>query len=96
MTIGIGGTQALGIDRGVRVLRWIFQRSGEHLLYQLGLDANAAYELRIESSTDAAHPRAEKFNDAISAFERMTVIERDLIGDGWTLESFESTRAARA
>jgi len=80
-------------DEGpLRVLIWIFRRGGETMRCELALTADCSgYELRV----DRSHPGAatvEAFDDAIAAFQRHAALERALVADGWSLESFESQR----
>lgn len=55
----------------------------------LSLD-HREYELRIQPPWNATGTSSESFDDARSAFERHAAIERILINEGWSLESFES------
>ena len=48
------------------------------------------YELRIQPPWNPVGTSSESFDDARSAFERHVAIERILINEGWSLESFES------
>jgi len=78
-------------DRSVRVMRWIFRRHDESVVCELGLNRDdSAYELRIDPPWNPTGVGSELFNDAVAAFERHGVIERCLIEEGWSLESFES------
>jgi hypothetical protein len=84
------------VDRHVRVLRWTFSRRAQTLLCELGLTADeAAYQLRIEPPWNPLGVGVECFDDAMSAFQRHATIERALLDEGWTLESFESTKIER-
>jgi hypothetical protein len=86
-----------GLTRYVRVLRWSFNRDLRTINCELGLSADdAAYELRIDPPWNPTGVSIERFEDATAAFQRHAMIERILIDDGWTLESFESTRIERA
>jgi hypothetical protein len=83
-------------DRYVRVLRWTFTRDAEQLLCELGLTRDdSAYQLRVEPPRNPTGISVECYDDAMSAFQRHAAIERLLVGDGWTLERFESTKVQR-
>jgi len=84
------------ISQTARVMRWTFRRGHETVVCELGLNRDdSAYELRITPPSNPIGSTAELFNDALSAFDRNTAIERTLVGDGWSLESFESERIPR-
>ena len=77
-------------ERPVRVLRWTFRRRDELLQCELGLDRqDLAYELRVRPSA-SGDGSVETFTDAIAAFNRQAALERALLGDGWSLESFQT------
>lgn len=85
------------VDNGsyVRILRWTFTRDGETVHCELGLAPDdSAYQLRIDPPWKPAGI-VERFDDAMSAFQRHAMIERQLLEEGWTLESFDSLRVAR-
>ncbi len=72
-------------------MKWIFRRDRETLVCELGLNRDeSAYELRIDPPRNPTGVSRETFNDAMAAFERHGVIERSLIEDGWSLESFDT------
>ena len=78
---------------GVRVMRWTFRRAHETIVCELGLNAaRTAYEIRFAPPSHAVAEGTELFDDAVSAFQRHNAIERQLVDDGWSLESFESER----
>jgi hypothetical protein len=84
------------IDEHVRILRWTFRRDDETVICELGLTRDdSAYELRIQLPWNATGTAAELFDDAVAAFQRHAVIERTLVNDGWSLESFESRLISR-
>jgi hypothetical protein len=65
-------------------------------LCQLGLTAdNLAYELRVAPPINAAGFTTQLFDDALAAFDRLAAIERALVAEGWSLESFESEKVLR-
>jgi len=73
-----------------RVLRWTFRRQNELLRCELGLDRrDLAYELRVQRPA-AADGSVETFTDAIAALNRQAALERALIEEGWSLESFQT------
>lgn len=83
-------------DRSVRVMRWTFRREHETVVCELGLNPDdSAYELRIEPPWNPAGAGTELFDDAMAAFQRHAAIERILVQEGWSLDSFESLRVVR-
>lgn len=77
----------------VRVLRWVFRRGEETLTCELGLTGEAsAYELRMTAPQHPDRDLHEVFDDAMPAFQRHAGIERALVTEGWSLDSFESHR----
>ena len=75
-----------------RMLRWVFQRNHERIVFELGLTSDLRdYELRTYGPHQAAGHASERFDDAVAAFQRHGTMERALIDDGWSLEAFEST-----
>jgi hypothetical protein len=80
----------------VRVLRWTFTRGGETVSCELGLTGDdSAYQLRIDPPWNPTGVVVECFDEAMTAFQRHAMIERILLEDGWTLESFESKKIER-
>jgi hypothetical protein len=76
-------------------MRWTFRRDHETIVCELGLNATrTAYEMRTAPPGHSVGDGPELFDDAMSAFQRHTAIERQLVGEGWSLESFESERVA--
>lgn len=80
--------------RHVRVLRWIFQRDeDETVVCELGLTGeDSEYELRVPAQWNPTGAAVERFDDALTAFQRHAMIERLLLDDGWALHAFESER----
>jgi hypothetical protein len=77
-------------------MRWTFRRDHETVVCELGLNESlSAYEIRVTPVSSALNPAGELYNNAMSAFQRHAAIERQLVGDGWSLESFESERWPR-
>ena len=78
----------------VRVLRWIFQRDeDETVICELGLTGkDSEYELRVPAQWNPTGASIERFDDALTAFQRHAMIERLLLDDGWVLRRFESER----
>ena len=98
MTICVTGEAPSSVhsESSVRVMRWAFRRDHETVLCELGLnEARSAYEIRIAPPLNALTDGTELYDDAMSAFQRHTAIERQLVGEGWSLESFESERIPR-
>ena len=81
-------------SRCVRVLRWIFHRAAdETLVCELGLTGNdTEYELRVPAPWNPTGAAIERFDDALTAFQRHAMIERVLLDEGWYLYAFESER----
>jgi hypothetical protein len=74
-----------------RALRWTFRRDQEVVVCEMSLSPDhREYELRIQPLWNPVGTNSESFDDARSAFERHAAIERILINEGWSLESFES------
>ncbi|MGH7488443.1 MAG: hypothetical protein ACREMY_23020 [bacterium] len=89
-------TTAASDARYVRVLKWTFRRGGETMTCELGLTSdNSAYELRIDPPANPAGSTTELFDDAMTAFQRHARIERILVQEGWSLDTFESQRLPR-
>jgi hypothetical protein len=77
-----------------RALRWTFRRDQEIIVCELSLSPDyREYELRIQPPWNPAGTSSESFDDARAAFERHAAIERILISEGWSLESFESAES---
>jgi hypothetical protein len=69
-------------------LRWTYRRADKSVLCELALDPDeSAYELKttVPWSVDVL---VERFADAIAALQRQTAVERLLVQEGWSLESF--------
>src|SRR3954468_1262856 len=81
-------------NRQVRVLRWIFQRDAdESVVCELGLTGeDSEYELRVPAQWNPTGASVERFDDALTAFQRHAMIERLLTDEGWVLKDFESER----
>jgi hypothetical protein len=83
-------------DRTVRVLSWTYRREDETVRCRLALTVDcSACELKIDAPLGSARASIELFDDALSAFERQTAIERGLIKTGFALERFDSTSEGR-
>jgi len=80
----------------IRVLRWVYSRQGESLTCELRLATDGlSYQLTTTPCPQHGVPELERFKDVTSAFQRQSALERKLIADGWSLESYESqVRAA--
>jgi hypothetical protein len=79
----------------VRVLRWTFRRDDalETVVCELALTGeDREYELRAPAEWNPTGRAVERFDDALTAFQRHAMIERQLLDDGWALETFESER----
>ena len=74
-------------------LRWTFRKDQDVVVCELSLSADyRAYEIRIQPPWNPAGISTESFDDARSAFERHGIVERILLNEGWSLDSFESTK----
>jgi hypothetical protein len=78
----------------VRVLRWTFQRDeDETVVCELGLTGeDSEYELRVPAQWNPTGASIERFDSALTAFQRHAMIERLLLDEGWMLQGFESER----
>jgi hypothetical protein len=80
-------------DRHVRVLRWTFRREDEAVVCEMGLTGqDREYEIRIPPEWNPTRRAIERFDDALTAFQRHAMIERTLLNAGWVLGKFESER----
>jgi hypothetical protein len=80
--------------RHIRVLRWTFRRDSEDaVVCELALTGeDREYELRVSADWNPTGLSVERFDDALTAFQRHAMIERQLFDCGWTLDGFESER----
>jgi hypothetical protein len=80
--------------RHIRVLRWTFHRDkDEWVVCELVLTgADGEYELRVPAEWNPSGRKVERFDDAMNAFQRHAMIERQLFDAGWALEGLESER----
>jgi hypothetical protein len=80
--------------RHVRVLRWTFLRDGdEQVVCELALTGeDREYELRAPAEWNPTGVSVERFDDAMTAFQRHAMIERLLLDGGWVLDAFASER----
>jgi len=75
----------------IRVLRWTFRREHEAVVCEMGLTGeDREYEIRIPAEWNPTHRAIERFDDALTAFQRHAMIERTLRNAGWVLGTFES------
>jgi len=93
-------TYAAPVDRSrrnyrhIRVLRWTFRRDDEDaVVCELALTGeDREYELRAPADWNPTGLSVERFDDALTAFQRHAMIERLLLDAGWQLDDFESER----
>jgi hypothetical protein len=92
-------TSAPPIDRSrrnyrhIRVLRWTFRRDDEAVICELALTGeDREYELRAPAEWNPIGRAVERFDDALTAFQRHAMIERTLLDAGWLLDGFESEK----
>jgi hypothetical protein len=80
--------------RHIRVLRWTFCRDGDDaVVCELALTGeDREYELRAPADWNPSGLPVERFDDALTAFQRHAMIERQLLNAGWVLDVFESER----
>ena len=79
-----------------RVLRWTYVREDETIRCRLALTPDcSAYELKLQPPGSPARASGELFDDALSAFERQSAIERSLVKAGFVLAQFESALEPR-
>src|SRR5690349_20612617 len=80
--------------RHIRVLRWTFHRDeGEWVVCELALTGeDREYELRVPAEWNPTGRQVERFDDAMTAFQRHAMIERQLLDAGWVLDGFESEK----
>jgi len=76
---------------GIRVLRWVYSHQDDSLTCELRLaDDGLSYQLTTTPCPQHGVPEVERFKDVTAAFQRQSELERKLIADGWSLESYES------
>ena len=79
--------------RYIRLLRWTFRHEDNSVVCELALTGeDREYELRVPGDWNPTGPSVERFDDALTAFQRHAVIAQTLIDAGWQLEGFESER----
>jgi hypothetical protein len=77
----------------IRVLRWTFRRDEDTVVCELALTGyDREYELRVPAEWNPTGRAVERFDDALTAFQRHAMIERLLFEDGWEFDRFESER----
>jgi hypothetical protein len=78
----------------IRVLRWTFRRDGDEVVVcELALTGeDREYELRVPPEWSPTRCAVERFDEALTAFQRHAMIERQLLDSGWVLHSFDSER----
>ena len=78
--------------RHIRVLRWTFRRDAdEAVVCEVSLTGDdREYELRVPAEWHPEHRSIERFDDALTAFQRHAMIECMLLDEGWLLDSFDS------
>jgi hypothetical protein len=75
----------------IRVLRWTFRRDDEAVVCELALTGeDREYELPAPADWNPTGVPVERFDDALTAFQRHAMIERTLLDAGWQLDGFES------
>jgi hypothetical protein len=94
-----GETRVPAVDRSrrnyrhIRVLRWTFRRDEDAVVCELALTGeDREYELRAPADWNPTGASVERFDDALTAFQRHAMIERTLLDAGWQLDGFESEK----
>lgn len=98
LTVSPGDARGTRLERSrdhyrhVRVLRWTFCRDGdESVVCELALTGeDREYELRAPAAWNPTGVPVERFDDALTAFQRHAMIEQQLLDNGWLLDAFES------
>jgi hypothetical protein len=98
LTVSPGDAHGTGVERSrhhyrhVRILRWTFSRDGdESVVCELALTGeDKEYELRVPAAWSPTGLDVERFDDALTVFQRHAMIERQLLDNGWLLDAFES------
>ena len=80
--------------RHIRVLRWTFRHDDQDaIVCELALTGeDREYELRAPADWNPTGLSVERFDDALTAFQRHAMIERLLLDAGWQLDDFQSER----
>ena len=79
--------------RYIRLLRWTFRRDGDKVECELALTGeDKEYELRAPADWNPTGLSVERFDDALTAFQRHANVERTLLDAGWQLDEVESER----
>ena len=79
--------------RHIRILRWTFRRDNDAVVCELALTGDdREYELRAPADWNPTGAAVERFDDAMTAFQRHAMIERTLLDAGWQLDGFESEK----
>ena len=77
----------------IRVLRWTFRLDEDAVVCELALTGeDREYELRAPAEWNPTGRSVERFDDALTAFQRHAMIERLLLDAGWQLDGFESEK----
>src|SRR5471032_2263312 len=80
-------------NRHIRVLRWTFKLDEDAVVCELALTGeDREYELRTPADWNPTGLSVERFDDALTAFQRHAMIERLLLDAGWQLDDFQSER----
>ena len=75
----------------IRVLRWVYAQHDESVTCELQLaDDGLSYQLTTTPCPQHGVAELERFKDVTSAFQRQCELERKLIADGWSLETYEA------
>jgi ATPase subunit of ABC transporter with duplicated ATPase domains len=66
--------------------------SGKSSLLRIMAGEDREYELRAPADWNPTGRSVERFDDALTAFQRHAMIERTLLDAGWQLDGFESEK----
>jgi hypothetical protein len=78
------------------MLRWTFERHDATLTCELDANAPGNYEVSVVPHWDVSATAIERFDGAITAFERHAELARYLRGHGWHLTSRRAPQSLRA
>ena len=79
--------------RHIRLLRWTFRNEDAAVVCELALTGDdREYELRVPGDWNPTGLSVERFDDALTAFQRHAMIERLLLDAGWQLDGFKSEK----
>ena len=78
------------------MLRWTFERNDAALTCELDANAPGNYEVSVVPHWDVSAAAIERFDGAVTAFERHAELARYLRENGWQLTSRRAPESLRA